>query len=519
MMTLPIHAPATAAPVLVRDLSFRYDLDEAVEHLAMPEERPPALEDITFTLTPGTLTLVTGPSGCGKSTLLKVLNGLIPHLWSGQLTGDFHLHGHDARELSQAQIGRASGSVFQNPRSQFFTTTVVQELAFGPENAGEERAAIAHAVQDSAEVFHLGDLLPRRLDQLSGGELQRVACAVAAAGNRRLLLLDEPTSNLSTGAVDELAEILADLKMRGWTLLVAEHRLHFLRNLADHVLLMEGGRVRETFTGEEFFQIDEGECAAAGLRTLRPPRPPRRLREERCEAGDPVLETGVSVRNLRFSYGSTRVLDVEALDLPAGAVTILTGDNGIGKTTLARVLVGLEEAERGSRITFDGHKVRARARSARSALVMQDVNRQLFAPSVVEEVALGNDTVSEEDAAGLLAAFDLDDLAQRHPMSLSGGQKQRLVVAAAVASQARLYVFDEPTSGVDRRHLTAVAARLRSLAASGAVVLVISHDPEFTCEVADRECHLAAGHATGASAHTWTLEATVTASPKEETHD
>lgn len=203
------------------------------------------------------------------------------------------------------------------------------------------------------------------------------------------------------------------------------------------------------------------------------------------------VTSGITAENLRFSYGKTRVLDIEHLEIPAGAVTVLTGANGAGKTTLARVLIGLAHPEKDSRIYFNGHRCRSLQRTKRSVLVMQDVNRQLFGQSVAGEVALGNTDVTSENVREILGNLGLDGLEERHSMTLSGGQKQRLVIANAIASKAELYVFDEPTSGVDYGHLMSISRLIRRLASDGKAVLVISHDWEFLNEVTDRELRLA----------------------------
>lgn len=199
---------------------------------------------------------------------------------------------------------------------------------------------------------------------------------------------------------------------------------------------------------------------------------------------------GISIKNLRFAYGSHRVLDIAHLELPAGQVIALTGPNGAGKSTLARILIGLREGQKGTEIRFAGQLLPARRRLGRSALVMQDMHRQLFAPSVQEELTLGGTKLDKDQIERLITQLGLNGLEQRHPMSLSGGQKQRLVIAASLVTRRDLYVFDEPTSGVDFAHLVSISERIRALAACGKTVLVISHDPEFIDQVADQEFYL-----------------------------
>ena len=205
------------------------------------------------------------------------------------------------------------------------------------------------------------------------------------------------------------------------------------------------------------------------------PTPPRS--PDAWTAGGP----GLKVKDLRFSYrGGPAVLDIDELDFPAGRISALVGPNGAGKTTLARVVCGLESADT---VLLDGKKLGAAARRAASYIVMQDVSRQLFAESVEQEVGLG---LGEVDAAVLLEAVGLAGLEERHPQSLSGGQRQRLVIASALARRPRVCVFDEPTSGVGREHLLAIAGLMRQMANDGVVVIVITHDDELVEACADR---------------------------------
>ena len=193
----------------------------------------------------------------------------------------------------------------------------------------------------------------------------------------------------------------------------------------------------------------------------------------------------IEVQHLTKRYGSHTAVDDLSFTAEPGKIYGFLGPNGAGKTTLARTLIGLAHPEGGSVISFSGKSCRAADRQKRSVLVMQDVNRQLFAETVAAEVVLGNDNLSKEQVQALLGDLGLQGLSERHPMTLSGGQKQRLVIANALASQAELYVFDEPTSGVDYQHLLSISSQIRSLAAKDKAILIISHDLEFINEVAD----------------------------------
>lgn len=460
--------------VETRSAGFAYQAPQAMN-------QPPvtALHDLSLNLPPGSATLITGASGSGKSTALRLLNGLVPHLTGGELSGEVIVAGRNTRETPLHELGQVTGTVFQNPRTQFFTATTLEELAFALENAGTPAPEIEARVVAAARKAGISHLLHRALTELSGGELQLIACACVLATDAGILLLDEPTSNLSPDAIDGLRRLLFDLKASGLTLVIAEHRLHFLNGLVDTVVHLDHGRLVSVAPAAEFFAMTDADRRAAGLRTLAPPR----LARADVALPDPV--GGLAVRGLKFSYQAGRpVLDIASLTFPAGSVSALCGPNGAGKTTLARVLTGLA-AQGAGEILLDGHATSQKQRQTASALVMQDVHRQLFGESVAAEVTLGLPPGARVEVPALLEELGLLDLADRHPMSLSGGQKQRLVVAAALASGARVYVFDEPTSGVDYRHLQAVSARIRSLAAAGHVVIVISHDPEFLAECAD----------------------------------
>lgn len=454
----------------------------------------PVLEGIDLEVRPGTLTLVCGASGSGKSTVLRLLNGLIPHFHDGELSGRVLIDGEEVGTIPVEQSGLRTATVFQNPASQFFTTRVGDELAFAPQNYQAPAQEIRRRRSQALAELGIEDLAERDLRGLSGGQVQKVACAQALAQATPVILMDEPTSNLDPEAIEEVRASIARLKAAGRTLVVAEHRVYFLRGLVDEVVIMGQGRVLHRMAGEELWEMGETRRVELGLRSLRRPRlasQPRRvpaLAGERASAGRGLSDgdgvsagadggvCGLHIENMQVERGERLILDVPELFFPAGRVTGIMGANGIGKTTLARAICRLQRARRGVRVSLAG----APLRSGQAFLVMQDVHRQLFAESV-----------SREASAPQLERLDLAGLAERHPLSLSGGQKQRLVIATAIDQDARVVILDEPTSGVDHRHLVAIAAELRELAAEGRVVIVISHDVEFLNECADGIIELA----------------------------
>lgn len=486
----------------VASLSFSYVSE-------LTGDRVEALKDVDLSADAGSLTLVCGASGCGKSTLMKALTGLVPQMTPGELDGVVRINGRNLADVALTDVGHLCSSVFQNPRTQFFCDTVAEELAFCGENYGRERATLRQQSERAAKLMGISHLLERKLTTLSGGQLQKVALACALASGAPVLLADEPTSNLDPAAISEVREALKVLKEQGLTIVVVEHRLHFLRGLADQVLLMEGGRVTRRWNGAEFFSMGQAQRRSLGLRTLVDPGPPETwvgqgqvgcrenqagqgqvgcqekqvgCQENREAAANPVR---LSCRGLSFAYGASPVFEGLDADFPAGQITCIAGANGIGKTTLVRVLCGLAAPSSGS-ISLDGVPASRKTRRSACALVMQDTGRQLFSDTLAGELTIGASHASGQSGEQLLADFDLANLGERHPLSLSGGQKQRLVIAAARATGRPIVILDEPTSGVDARHLDSITATLRRIADEGAAVVVVTHDGEFAAACADR---------------------------------
>lgn len=474
----------------VASLSFSYVSE-------LTGDRVEALKDVDLSADAGSLTLVCGASGCGKSTLMKALTGLVPQMTPGELDGVVRINGRNLADVALTDVGHLCSSVFQNPRTQFFCDTVAEELAFCGENYGRERVTLRQQSERAAKLMGISHLMERKLTTLSGGQLQKVALACALASGTPVLLADEPTSNLDPAAISEVRAALKVLKEQGLTIVVVEHRLHFLRGLADQVLLMEGGRVTRRWNGAEFFSMGQAQRRSLGLRTLVDPGPPETWvgqvkegrqekqagRQENREATPSQVR--LSCRGLSFAYGASPVFEGLDADFPAGQITCIAGANGVGKTTLVRVLCGLAAPSSGS-ISMDGVPASRKTRRSACALVMQDTGRQLFSDTLAGELTIGASHASGQSGEKLLADFDLANLGERHPLSLSGGQKQRLVIAAARATGRPIVILDEPTSGVDARHLDSITATLRRIADEGAAVVVVTHDGEFAAACADR---------------------------------
>lgn len=450
-----------------------------------------ALEYISLHIKKGECVLLCGESGCGKTTALKLMNGLIPHFTNGKIQeGTVMADGLNVAETPLYELAGHVGSVFQNPKSQFFNLDTDSEIVFGLENQGMAPEEMTERMEKTVKRLELEPLLHRSIFALSGGEKQTIAFASVQAMEPPVYVLDEPTANLDEEAIMRLRRQLIALREEGSTIVIAEHRLFFLADLIDRAIYLRDGRICRMMSPEELKGLTGSERQEMGLRGLVQPQ----LHLAKAEQGD--SEAGLRVENLTFGYEKKKPV-VEHLSFTAlpGEVLAVTGHNGAGKSTLIRCICGLLKEEAGC-IRLDGKPLKPKERQRLCYLVMQDVNHQLFGDSVSEECeqAAGETGISEID--GILELFDLSDLKEQHPMALSGGQKQRLAVATALLSGRKVLIFDEPTSGLDYKQMKNVCRVMHMLADRGCIVIVVTHDKEFMKEACDRELTLVCRSAT-----------------------
>lgn len=445
----------------IKDVSFEYEKEQGT------------LSHIDLQIGQGECVLLCGESGCGKTTVTKLVNGLIPHfVEGGTLSGTTFVNGMKIAEMEMYQLAEQVGSVFQNPKSQFFNIDSDSEITFGLENAGVAPEKIKERFDATVSSLKIGALLGRNIFSMSGGEKQSLAFASVYAMNPSVFVLDEPTANLDAEAVDILRGQITQIKKEGRTVIVAEHRLYFLMDLIDRAVFLQDGKVVQIFSREEFKRIPEDQRIRMGLRSF--VNPAFKL----PYAKPPGTKNGLSVENLSCAFYRQTVFEGISFSAIPGEVLGITGYNGAGKTTLTRCLCGLLK-ETGGTVRLDGRALNRKQRNKASFCVMQDVNHQLFSNSVWNECEQSMPETKSEYIEKTLEAFDLLEFKDRHPMALSGGQKQRLAVATAVLSGKQLFVFDEPTSGLDYRHMLEVSRMIRDLAGKGCIVLVVSHDREF----------------------------------------
>ena len=445
------------------------------------------LHDINLTINDGETILLCGESGCGKTTLTRLINGLIPHYYEGSLSGEVLINGKDIGKLPLYETAKLVGSVFQNPRSQFFNVDTTSEIAFGCENRGLPEDEINKRIAETVSDFRIESLADRIIFQLSGGEKQKIACASVSACHPDVFVLDEPSSNLDAAAIEDLRKLISFWKRKGKTVIAAEHRLYYLRELADRIIYMQDGRIERVYSAQELKTLPCDTLSGMGLRPLYL----EALHQDGCPFTD--VQRQLLISNFEFAYKrQPPAVWIDTLHIPQGGVIAVIGPNGAGKTTFARCLCGLAKHCRGT-LADDSRVCNRKARLKCCYMVMQDVNHQLFTESVLDEVLLGMPEKDENKAGEILSALDLLPMKERHPMSLSGGQKQRVAIASAVASEKEIIIFDEPTSGLDLRHMHEVSTNIRKLQTAGKTQFVISHDLEFILRSCTHVLHLDQG--------------------------
>ena len=437
-----------------------------------------ALEDVSFSIEQGKCVLFMGLSGYGKTTLLRLINGLIPSCFKGKLEGHIKVGSCNEKSKIEDYIG-LTGSVFQNPKTQFFNTNTTSELAFPCENTGMETYKIKERIDKISKEYHIEHLLNRSIFEISGGQKQLVSFSAANMLSPSILVLDEPTSNLDDFTIQRLREYLILAKKAGKTIIIGEHRLAWLNGIIDDYYLLDHGKMINHFTYHELQQID---LYSLGLRTIDLETVQTILRNKQYYDSASTL----MIDHLVIGYKHQAITTIRDFHLLPGKILCIMGSNGTGKTTLIKTLCGLLKPIEG-KISYQGKEISKRELLKKSFLVMQDVNYQLFSDSVEEEILLGTKLKNVDN---LLKSLDLYDLKDRHPMSLSGGQKQRVAIACALASNKEIMIFDEPTSGLDYLHMVLFGNQLLELKKQSKMIIIVTHDEELAAKYADYIYHM-----------------------------
>lgn len=480
-----------AAPLVkIADLYFRYK-----------RAARPVFEHLRLDVAEGERLAVLGPSEAGKSTLALCLNGLIPHLVRGDFRGEVVVAGGSTRHFRPRQLASRVGVLFQDFEAQLFATRVDLEVAFGPENLGLPRAEIQSRVRRALALTGLAGLEARHPATLSGGQRQLLALAAVLALRPRLLVLDEPTTDLDPQRAEELLEALEELKENeGLTLMLLGEEARLAR-LCTRIILLHRGQVRADGPAAEVLRQVELWRSLG----LRPPvlpalfhdlghsRLPLSLEEAAREArnlgwdrrprssppetpGKPLPALGpeiLALREVSFAYpGSPPLFRNLSLSFREGELTVILGANGSGKTTLLKLLLGLLKPLRGEVWRPAGVKV---------GFIYQNPDYQIFAEEVGEEVALGlraaglPESEVRSRVAEALARVHLGEYAHEDPFSLTKGQRQRLAVATVLALRPQVIILDEPTTGLDHREQEAMFDLICDLHAQGHTILMVTH--------------------------------------------
>jgi len=448
------------------------------------------VDNINLEIKDGEVVVLCGASGCGKTTITRLINGLAPQFYQGELEGEVLIGDVCVSNAEMTETSRTVGSVFQNPKSQFFNIDTTGELVFGCENQGLSREEIQKRLIKTEKDMKLKALMGRNIFELSGGEKQQIACGSVYTSDPDVYVLDEPSSNLDRKAIHRLHDILKRIKESGKTIVVSEHRLYYLMDLADRFVYFDDGMIKDIYSAEELSNLSGEDLGAKGLRCTD-------LEHLNKENNDDLLSEKtapvIDVLDMSCIRGSEKIIDIDRLRIPKKSIVAVIGDNGSGKSTLTEALCGIGQSD-GS-IAFDGVYLNDKDRSKKSFMVMQDVNRQLFSDSVIEEVML-NAAVDRTRAEEILDSLGLKDVMDRHPSSLSGGQKQRVAIASAVCAGKEIIFYDEPTSGLDRRGMERFGALLREMR-EDITSVIITHDPELILKCCTHVLHIENGHVLG----------------------
>jgi energy-coupling factor transport system ATP-binding protein len=496
--------------------------------------------DVSFDVAPGEVVLLLGPSGSGKSTLTLALNGLIPQAVPATVTGSVDVGDADAATTPVAELSTRVAMVFQDPDAQLVTGTVLDEVAFGPENLLLPVAEVLARAEAALRRVGLWHRRAENPDRLSGGGRQRLAIACALAMGSPLLVLDEPTANLDPRGIDEVYAALGDLVAAGdRAVVLVEHNLDAAVGLVDRVVVIDAegrlvvdgaaddvlrGRAEELHAlgvwlptstlaalrlRDAGFALDPLPLTPAELRAALEAEPPGPVAERAQRHEEPTASATrpgeaaplIRVRGLTLRRGRTEVLHGVDLDIAAGEFVAIVGANGAGKTSLVQAIAGVVRPPRGA-VTVDGldvHRTDARTLAASVGFVFQNPEHQFVAHTVFDELAHGlrlrrlPDDEVRARVDDLLERFGLTHHAQSHPFLLSGGQKRRLSVGTALVGGARTLVLDEPTFGQDRARADELLSLLDALHAEGTTVVVVTHDMQLVTDHAERTVVVAEG--------------------------
>jgi energy-coupling factor transport system ATP-binding protein len=488
-----VTEPAPGPIVEVEGLTFRYR--RATE---------PAIRDVSLTVSAGEVVLVAGPSGCGKSTLIRAINGLIPHAYSGDLTGTVRVDGQSTSELKLRDLARTIGTVLQDPAKQIVGAMVESELAFGPENMGTPREEIRERIREVAEQAGIQKLLGRETSALSGGERQLLAVAGILMLRPRVFVVDEPLANLDPATAERLLTLLRTLADQGSAIVIVEHRVEECLDLRpDRVLYLEAGVTRYLGEVNGFLDIADPESVKLPFEVV----------VDRVAAGSPDEELPATIlaergatpnegtarlefQGVTAALGGHEILHgVDARFGPRETVAVL-GPNGSGKTTMFRTAMRLLQVTGGA-VLVDGASIADKRTTdlvETFGYVFQSPSQMLFNRTVVDELLFGPRTLGHDEATfdeliddvlQRTSLADLEDIRERPPLAMSFGQQKRLALAIALALRPSTLILDEPSAGQDHRTAQIFMREVAAIPGLESLYFV-THDVDLALTHADR---------------------------------
>lgn len=474
------------------------------------------LKNINLALADGEMLLLAGRSGCGKSTLIKAVSGLLGSEERGELQGKIYLAGEDVTTWPPEKIGMLVGTVYQSPDDQLFAMTVADEVGFALENQGEEPELIARKVSETLAMVGLAGFENYSIHKLSGGQRQRLALASILITRPKLLILDEPVSQMNPQGVQSFMQLLVKLnKEAGIAILMVEHRVNELYQYFARLAVMRAGEIIydgsiekawKELTGREDLGLREPQsvklCRALELDevTTEQTRIVEMIRKG-CVIDAEILQQPpapkseqaiLRVEDVTFSYPGSKQPTLKNLSftLAAGEITALMGFNGAGKSTLMNLIGGLAHLKHGSILL---HETAIDKALGSVGYLRQEPDLMLLADTVREELCWKNKTITPEQVERLLEQLNLTEYADDFPLALSKGQRLRVVLGAMLAKQPQLLLLDEPTTGQDERSLSEIRKLLLAYKAAGGSVFICTHDLELAAQVTDRVIVLRSG--------------------------
>ena len=420
------------------------------------------LDRVNFKINKGECILLTGVSGSGKSTLIHLMNRLIPTLYEGQLEGEILFKNKDLKDIESYDISKNIGYVSQDPRGHFFTTNTTSELVFSMENYGIPLNEMKKKYSELVNLLELEKLVDKNIIYISSGERQKIAIGCSLSLEPEIIILDEPSSNLDFHMTKKLKQLIEKLKTKGYTIIIAEHRMYYIQDLIDRVFVINNGKVIEK-TISDLKSNNEVPLRSLDIFNLE-------LENISCKNKELLMEiNNITYKNILSNITTT---------VYKGDVIGLIGKNGVGKTTLLRLLSNIMKPNKGKIV---GKVV--------PFLVMQDMDYQFFTESVESEMKFGSADNDLEKINSLLMKLGLIEFKDKIPFELSGGQKQRLLIAISALANVNLLMFDEPTSGLDYVNMTKVSGILKDLSKNSALI-VATHDIEFLYKTCNRVVYL-----------------------------